>query len=320
MFESLYELYGLSVSSKACKAPPKLPVYMTAGRNFHEVQVCGVDFLAVTIQDDQYPDVRTLKKQLDRYEAAAGVPVAFSMDKSTNRKVQALIRKEIPFITADGQVFLPFLGIRLRNHFPKEVSVNGESMSPTTQMLFLLLLYSRRNQIPKFEAADQLGVSRMSLTRASRQLQEMRLLEETKVGKEIRISSTGYGLDYYEKAKPYLIDPVQRTIYVRKPSKKLLIAGESALSLRSMLNPPATPVFAVFRDDPSYKNYEEIDPKWSDDKDLVQLQIWRYPPDAFESEGIVDVVSLACSLKNVFDERVESEMETALEASFGKGN
>jgi len=320
MFEALNEIYGLAVSSEECSAPAGLPLYMTAGRNFHHVKICGAEFLAVTIEDEQYPDVRTLKKQLERYEAAVGFPAAFYMNKSESRKLQALIQKGIPFISTDGQVFLPFLGIWLKNHFSKEVSVNGEFMSPATQMLFLLLLYSEQNQISKSEAAQKLGISRMSLTRASRQLQEMGLLEERKVGRESRISPTEYGISYFEKAKPYLINPVQKTMFVKKPKENLISAGESALSTKSMLNPPRISVFAIFKDDSTYKNYEEVDPKWSDEDNVIQLQLWKYPPEVFASDGAVDVVSLACSLRNAFDERVESEMETALEVSFGKGN
>ena len=47
---------------------------------------------------------------------------------------------------------------------------------------------------------------------------------------------------------------------------------------------------------------------------MVKLQLWKYDPELFLTDGEIDPVSLACSLSDIFDERVEGELEDLLEA------
>jgi len=41
--------------------------------------------------------------------------------------------------------------------------------------------------------------------------------------------------------------------------------------------------------------------------------LWKYNPDLFVKDGMVDVISLALSMKNVEDERVEEQIMEMLE-------
>ena len=56
-----------------------------------------------------------------------------------------------------------------------------------------------------------------------------------------------------------------------------------------------------------------VEPNLMTDSDYVEIELWKYNPMVFASEGMVDIVSLVQSLKEVEDERVEMQIEEIME-------
>lgn len=99
------------------------------------------------------------------------------------------------------------MGIVLQDVYRKQL-VRVDKMMPATQMVFLELLYMDDDKsVRKSEIAIKRNYSRKK---------------------------------YYEKAKDYLINPIQKvvTIMGTEPTWSIWYAGESALSQMSQLNPP----------------------------------------------------------------------------------
>ena len=117
------------------------------------------------------------------------------------------------------------------------------------------------------------------------------------------------GIDLYEKAKPYLINPVQSIITTDNDFDSYPFSGESALSMCSMLNAPRIPVRAVYKADVDVEEIYEIDVRWSSDNNVVNVELWKYDPRLFAKNGIVDPVSLAMSFSENVDERIEASIE-----------
>ena len=115
----------------------------------------------------------------------------------------------------------------------------------------------------------------------------------------------------FQEAKDVLINPVKRKIYVSKEYADLdVLSGEIALSKYSMLNEPSLKTYAT-----------NLISKWNsmstpyllDPKTQVEIELWRYDPKKLSSNGFVDILSLALSFKDEFDERVEEAVETMLD-------
>lgn len=56
-----------------------------------------------------------------------------------------------------------------------------------------------------------------------------------------------------------------------------------------------------------------VEPNLMTDSDYVEIELWKYNPMVFASEGMVDIVSLVQSLKEIDDERVEMQIEEIME-------
>jgi DNA-binding MarR family transcriptional regulator len=257
-----------------------------------------------------------LAKQLKQYRDKTGMEAAFLMGRLTKAQRDALIGRKIPFVSLPDQAYLPFLGMVLRNSFKKAADVSNGKMMPATQSLFLYILYHKDSRyIVKKQAAEDLSLTRTSITRSSKQLKQMGLIEEEQQGKEIRMIPLASGRDLYERAKDFLINPVQKRLYINENRMKsdLFLSGESLLSRHSMLGSPRYETYAAYKGSVEMESLELIDPLWQPDRGSMVLELWKYDPALFAVKGEVDPVSLAMSLSESEDERVQGELEEYLE-------
>lgn len=312
MKEKLQEYFGMQVKEKKYENTKGLPLYLVAGRDLLEIEMDGFKFLLVDIKEDEKYGVVALRKQMIKYRAVAQQEVAFSFHMMTRVQRSALLKANIPFVAMPDQIYLPFLGIVFSNKLRKKQHVKANRMMPVTQQVFLYLFYQPENaEITKSSVAEALGVTKTSITRATEQLLQMQLITQQKKGKEIYIKCGHRGKKFFELASPFLINPVQKEMYVNRDTipKNILKAGETALGEQTMLNPPPIPDYAVYKDEKLFALVETVENQWETDKRIARLQLWKYDPKLFSKDAYVDPISLICSLKGNKDERVEMQIE-----------
>lgn len=291
------------------------PMYMISGRKAWQVSMEDMVFLLIEVGEQEKFGAIALQKQLVQFREKLDMDIAYSFSSLTRVQRDALITKGIPFVSMPDQIYLPFLGVLLSGKFRKKTSLSMDRMMPATQSLFLYMLYyGASGSVIKKEAAEKLGLTRTSISRASEQLEKMHLISEKRVEKEIHMRTTSTGLDLYEKAKGFLINPVQKTMYVQmNHTEGLSLAGESALSRQTMLGSPKQETYAAYKGDKSLGELKEVDPQWQEESEICRIELWKYDPALFSKNGEVDPVSLAMSLQDNEDERVQGELQKYLE-------
>lgn len=314
MLEVLKKYFGKEVSLRKQEDELTLPIFL-AVRERYQVSINGISFVAVCIKQDESFGIVAIKKQAARYEEELQCNVAFVYNTITRAQRDAMLRNNIQFISLKPeQIYLPFLGCILNENFKRDKQTKTDKMMPATQQLFLYMLYSKADFVLKSVAAEELGLTRTSITRASEQLLAMKLIEQEKVGKEIRMFRKYEPQQMFEKAKSYLINPVQKKMAVRveEMDAEWLYAGESALGQYSMLNEPKVPEIAIYKG-AMKRALQEVDIRWEDAGEVCVIELWKYNPFLFSKDGKVDPVSLACSLAECEDERVEMAIDEMLE-------
>lgn len=314
MLDELKRVFGDEIIWEKISDKPNVALFL-ARRDMYRVEIEGISFVMIHIGSEEKFGISALKKQQQAYEEVMQSNIAFEFDGISKHQRDALIKNRIAFVALPGQVFLPFLGITLSEQFKKIKKITISKMMPVTQMLFIYLMCRDADYILKSVAADELGLTRTSMTRASEQLLAMGLIEQDKVGKELRMRKKYGQEEMLEKARPYLISPVQKKMVVRELDVrgKYLKAGETALSEYSMLNVPKIKTVALYKRVIEAECLEEIDVRWEETDHLLQLELWKYDPFIFSKGDKVDRISLACSLADCEDERVEAAVENMLE-------
>ncbi len=314
MKKQLEQYYGCKVKIAEYKNKLPLPIFMTV-RDIAMVEIYGVNFAIVDVMQETELSIAAMKKQKAKYEEALQCPVAYEVAINSVSMRNAMVKNGVPFVDLPGNVFLPFMGIILLDVYKKQL-IKADKMMPATQMVFLELLYMNDEEsILKSEAANKLNLTKTSITRATSQLEKMGLISQMKSGTEISIMRNYSRKEYYENAKAYLINPVQKelTILRNEASFESFTAGETALSYKSELNPPRIEECAIYKGEEVVNQLEVVDARSEDPDDCLKLQLWKYNPSYFAREGCVDPVSLACTFKGNEDERIEMSIEQLLE-------
>ncbi len=291
-----------------------LPLYLQDGKRFFRVSVSGKMFIVVFAGTQERFNIQTLKKQLASYQNAIKAEIVYGFDKISSFQRKSMIENEIPFVSRNGQMYLPFLGTLFEKCTMGE-DIIKEHFTSVSQLLFLLFLYEKDNYT-KLEAAKRLQVLPMSISRASKQLLEKGLITEKKQGTEIVMTvSTKDRRDLYEKAGKYLINPIQSVLYL--PNGRVDIStpasGEFSLSQRSDMGYPKYVEYALYKDLPFVKGLVGVDPDLNYETDIVRIQKWKYDPLIFSCNGQVDPVSLICTFADTNDERIHKCLEDVKE-------
>ncbi len=313
MKKELENYFGCQIETEEYKCALELPVYM-AVRKIEIVKLFHSRFAVVDISEDASMTSSAMKKQQERYEQVLQMPVAFQVKLDGVAMRNSLIKKKIAFLSLPDNVFLPFLGIVLQEIREKKI-IHADKMMPATQMVFLELLYQKsREGFTKSQIAEELNLTKTSITRATTQLEEMNLILQEKHGKEVKIFRNASPRSYYENAKPYLINPVQKVKEVKWEEclESACAAGESALSWNTSLNPPQIEEKAIYKGSEIIDQLELTDIRFTEAR-CVKLQLWKYDPCYFVQNGVADPVSLICSLREMDDERIEMCIEELLE-------
>ena len=286
-----------------------MPNFIHARYRMQRVALDGKDvvFLYPKMELDA---VSTIKKHIDRIQRTMRIPVVLISEYLTYRQKEYLLRERIPFIVDGKQIYLPFMAVYLQERCDGDRQTT-ESMLPSAQLLLLYYIYHGCGELMASEAYDGLGFTPTSISRASRQLEEMGLIHSEKRGVQKVLFSDKKPEEMFAMARDYFRNPVKRVIYVPKAemNERLLISGYHALSEYSMLSSPT--VIALASD--SIAAWERISSKQLQSAESqYALELWRYDPKKLSDGEYVDRLSQAISLRDDRDERIEESVEEML--------
>jgi DNA-binding MarR family transcriptional regulator len=253
---------------------------------------------------------KVLTKQL-------GPDVAFVFDQLPSFVRNRLLKRRIPFIVPQRQMFLPggMIDLREVHGNPASEKTRGEFSMPA-QLLLLHHLQKRAGHVPLalYEWAEALRYSRMSITRAYRELLDAGLVEPASPGKTVLIRFVEEGRELWERALPLLSSPVQKEDHflVRITLPGVLEAGLTALARYTDLAEGPYRTLARWRRAPARPTLAEL--VLYRDTGTVLIQRWWYPPNILtEDHRTVDRLSLYLSLRQHADEKIQSALVHLLE-------
>lgn len=254
--------------------------------------------------------IEVLKKHIARIQRNENLPVVLVLKELGFRQKEYLIREKIPFIVEGRQIYLPFMALYLQERCNAEKQTREEIL-PSAQMLLLHFIYEGAQELTTSQAAKDLELTPTSISRASKQLEEMGLLQIKKMGVQRILLSEDSPKMLFQKAEDKLLNPIKRIVYVPKKfvGTDLLESGYSALAEYSMLNAPNVKCYATEK----ISQWKDVMTSNLQDSQMqVEVEMWRYNPRKLSARNIVDELSLALALREDADERVEEAVEEML--------
>jgi predicted DNA-binding transcriptional regulator len=303
---------GIEVVRESWKGQSGLPYYLLNEYDFEAVTVGSCQCLFLRPKTD-LAATNTIRKHLRKIRELTRSTIVFDLQTITRQRRASFIDAKIPFVVSGKQLYLPFLGAMLHERCDSDISVSTvlEKLMPSSQMLLLTFLIGKNKELYLSDAANRFGISAMSISRAATQLERTGLVIKRNDGVRKYIVSDATPSFLFEKARPHLINPVRKTVYIDNGeiSSDMFLSGLSALSEASMLNPPHPKVMGTIRND---KELNGVGAQLIDGDVQSVLHIWRYDPRLISGTNGIDALSLLMCLSDTDDERVEQALEELL--------
>lgn len=310
------DVLGIRVSLPSWEKKRDLPQYLRNSYDYFSMRILGAEYVVMVDlkKGERTPaNIRKDWEQIRSRYNLEGVYVAKAI-MSYNRK--RLVEQRMPFVVPGNQMYLPTLGIDLREHF-NQLRKKKEILSPSTQALILYVIYQKVTGVIKpAEIAKSLGYAAMTMTRAFDELEEAGIGEYSVSGKERHLHFLELGKSFWESVLPLLATPVKKRLYVEADAKirKSNRAGLTALAAYTEIAEPEVPIFAYSNDE--WKALQLQQKKIHElpypEAKSVAIELWKYSPSILAQEGKVDRLSLYLSLKESGDERVQSALDELL--------
>lgn len=302
------DVFGLTINYKSWDKKQALPLYVAGNYEIDEAIVSNNRFIVMRPIGD-LPTLPAMKKHIEKIQKIDDVPVAFYLKNLSDFRRKGMLESNIPFMT-EKQVFLPFIGTLLMEE--KNNALYKEKFMFSTQQLFLMYLYNRQNKLYVANVGKKLPYSAMKLSRAVKQLEASDLFLVYKDGVNKVIESKYDRRELFERAKPFLLDPVRKYGYIEKSriDENMVLASESALAKNSMLNPSKLITYAI---DEQKMDINQMENELVDPNKQIRLELWGYDPKLFSDDNVADGLSVALSLREIVDERIEEAIDECIE-------
>lgn len=307
-----YSTLSMRLNIRPWKRWGELPIFLGDFYNFYETSLLEHPSLLMVAKEEAEVTPAMVRKHWEQVQKKWGGLCIYCQSTVSAYNRKRLIEHRVPFVVPGNQMYLPDLGIDLREHFRKLRDRSIKTFSPATQVVVIHALLNKKEGFTPSEMARELGYTLMTMTRAFDELQATTIGEENRKGKERWWHFSGSKRDLWEQTKPFMKSPLKTRTWLNSKNA-FSIAGLSALSQLSMLNPPLLSVVAVSPDQWKSLKQSGIEELPSSDGALIELEVWNYDPNLFAKDAVVDPFSLYLSLQGNRDERVEAALEEMME-------
>jgi hypothetical protein len=334
----LRTVLGIDVSLRPWDDAARLPAFLRERYRFRfsAVRSRRVVFILDESAEEQAPAV--LRKHLDRIQRVGDAPVVYVRTAMSMYSRQRLIGQGMPFVVPGQQLYLPDLGIDLRERFPSP-SPRREQFRPATQAVLLWALQQGRENEGRTRGrtrgptggvtggvtggrtvARTLGYAPMTLSRAMDEIEAAGLAQSVASGRERAMRWTAPPQEVWERAQDRLTDPVRSRHLVRTAPGAAsglspgLSAGLSALATLTLLAEPSEPVYATNAAAwTAFRTRATVETAPFREPGVIEVEVWSYDPALLGAGERVDPLSLYLSLRDEPDERVGQALRSMME-------
>ncbi|MBP8018680.1 MAG: hypothetical protein KAY82_01450 [Hylemonella sp.] len=308
----LREVLGISTPVDKCwEKEVELPYFLRDAFDFRAMELMGQSIVMAIDKLHRKPPLSEIRKWIDQVSRISGKPVLYATHAMASYERKRLIGYKVPFVVPGNQLYLPDLGLDLREYFRQRAKVPETPLSPASQAVLLTALLRRpwRPHWQPSEITKSLEYTPMTLSRVVKELTSSGLATRNIEDRSVWLQVANSPALVWEKATPMLRSPVKRTIWVEVDVPEINqlrpLAGLSALASLSMLAEPICPVYAVTSQ--QWKEAERDGVKELPEyvSGAQEWQIWSYSPTLLPGAPVVDVLSLTLSLQDSADDRVQ---------------
>lgn len=311
----LHDTLGITFKVLAWAGARKLPYFLQDAFDVRQLTLLGHPLLLAIDRQPGQPGLASVRGGLDQLRQLSGLPVVYVIHALASYERKRLIEQKVAFMVPGNQLYLPGLGIDLREYFRQRPLAPDTVLSPATQAMLLAVLLRQpwRGEWQPGEVARALGYTAMTLSRAVKELTAAGIATLRTGGKARSLVMERTAAKTWEHARPLLRSPVRRRFWAQpllslKPPQ-VRLAGLSALARGSMLAGPQWPVYAINLAQWKAASQEGFETFAEQRTGTCEWELWHYNPALVPKTKTVDPLSLTLSLQDHADARVQLALD-----------
>lgn len=278
---------------------------------FWKASIHEEDWFVLELKADAEPYTPVQCARLsEKLQEANGCKVLYYFDSLDFNKRERLMAQDVFFVVGRKYVYMPGIIINSRSAAKEKV----KELTAVAQ--YLLLYHLQEHSLESMSAREMeqlLPYKYVTITLAMQVLEDLDICEiRVDDDKTKRLHFTESGRALYERILPLLMNPIKKSFFCDEVQAKFAISGINALSRYSMLAPERMQTLAVEEKGVNLKSKDAPFIGMNPWDGAYRVEIWKYPP--ISKDGVVDRLSLALTLMDDEDPRVQKELKLMLEA------
>ncbi len=266
-----------------------LPIVIKSNYDCYSSAIMGIDICLCYAKEEKSITPSKVQLHLQMLAQQINKPCIIVLEDIPSYNIKRLIDQRVNFIIIGKQMFVPSLMLDLRKMPAKNKDIK-DPIPPLAQCMILYVLQIGYLTETINELTELFEVSYSTANRAVRWLQSKGFIFTGRVNNNIQFLFMGYEL--WDKALPYLISPIEKTIKVNTLPTNTLLSGKYIISDNNK-------TFAISKD-VSKDISEDINGQFT-------VDIWKYNPMILSKDKKhVDYLSLYLSLKDNTDKESSS--------------
>ena len=305
---------GIDAPATSWSGAGSLPYFLVDAFDLKALIFLGCPVLLAIDKRAERPGLASIRAQIDKIREVTGLPVLYATEALASYERKRLIEQKVPFVVPGNQLYLPDLGVDLREYFRKPAARPQSEISPAAQAMLIAVLLGNpwRGAWEPAEVLGRLGYTAMTASRAAREVVAAGIASSDSVGRVRRLKTERTARETWEHSKPLLRSPVKRRVWVLPPRDlavpELRLAGLSALARQSMLVEPSWPTYALSPSQWKLASQQGAKTVPEPEPGALQLELWNYSPALVPDTALVDPLSLILSLQSDADDRVQQAL------------
>jgi len=283
-----------------------VPLYLKAGYELWGAKIENISVVFANVKDETI-DIRVHQNAIKRLGELTSCHTVLVFDKLDSRSIESLIKKHIPFVIKDKQIYMPFALLQIQTQNKTKTPLREVALTSDADMILISYLDNQiHSSMMIKEIAKVIGRELRATSQALKVLEALEYVQIEVNGRSRYIHFIS-PIEVYERLQEVVKSPVKYSFFAKGFIGEKVYSGFTALSHYSTLVEEKIKTVAI-----SYKKLtsEQLEAlECDEDEAQYKIEVWDREPSVFAHKDTINPLYVLRFFKNDEDERVQEAVE-----------
>lgn len=283
-----------------------LPLYLKAGYELWGIKIQDLSVLFANVKDETL-DIRVHQNAIKKLDEISSCHTVLVFDKLDSRSIESLIKKHIPFVIKNKQIYMPFALMQIQTQSKKKALLRNVSLTSDADMILIGYL---DGQIKSGMMIKEIaGVVNRELRATSQALKVLEALGYAQIEAQGRSRYIHFisPMEVYERLKEESKSTLKYSFFAKGFIGEKVYSRFTALSHYSTLVEQKIKTIAISHKQFTSEQLEALE--CYEDEALYKIEVWDREPSNFAHNDTINPLYVIRFFKNDEDERVQEAIE-----------